>query len=635
LPSAQKFRLSITLPLAGAVPPFVGYMATPRAVNWQSRALVSPRKRLMLSLSSLQAADRDGSVGDGPVESVLVGQILIDASVGEMPPMKSALACPCAPRRFLRSLGCLVIFLCPFAGLTAGAKCISPESMRTSLHANPGAETYANLGSWFGSKKQFVCAAEAFAAAARLQPESPSLAYMWGLSLYSAGKEQESLAPLRLSERLNADDIKPHLLLAAALDKLDQPGDAETEWRAALALAPDSQTALEGLSQDLLIDEDYPSVIVLLGGPAVSSQRSAVQSLNLGLAYARTARLEEAAKVLREGLNTFPDFLPIAHELSVVLVLLGRPHEATTVLELALDRHPRDLKTQILYLRTLIADHSPKALEFGRKLLLTSPHNSETLYLNGLIELREGQLQQARDYLQRSVALKSDDAKTEGALGLALMQLQEMRGAREHLARAVELGDSDLEVRYDLAKVLRSLGENEQAQQQLALYQQMKKAQSDRTQAAGKAETADQALASGNPEQAVSLYREALASDPGEALLAYKLALALDKVNDPVNEKAALEQALKLNPNLAEAQNQMGYLATRAGDLAQAESFFRAAIHASPSYGVAWLNLAATLASESRWQDAKQALARALEIDPDNVKAQKLSHVLNASALQP
>ena len=117
-----------------------------------------------------------------------------------------------------------------------------------------------------------------------------------------------------------------------------------------------------------------------------------------------------------------------------------------------------------------------------------------------------------------------------------------------------------------------------------------------------------------------------------EARLHYKLAKALDKTGDLVEEKAELQRAIELNPNLAEAQNQMGYLATKSGDDAQAENYFRAAVRASPSYAVAWVNLAATLAGEDKLQDAKQALARALEIDPNNAQARRLDQVLAAQA---
>jgi len=129
----------------------------------------------------------------------------------------------------------------------------------------------------------------------------------------------------------------------------------------------------------------------------------------------------------------------------------------------------------------------------------------------------------------------------------------------------------------------------------------------------------------------VTMYKEALESNPDEPLLYYKLSRALDKVGDIDGEKAALKRALELNPNLAEAQNQMGYLAAKKGDDAQAESCFRASVHASASYLPAWINLAATLAGEAKWLDAKQALAHALEIDPNSSEAQRIYKVIAAA----
>jgi tetratricopeptide (TPR) repeat protein len=102
-----------------------------------------------------------------------------------------------------------------------------------------------------------------------------------------------------------------------------------------------------------------------------------------------------------------------------------------------------------------------------------------------------------------------------------------------------------------------------------------------------------------------------------------------------VNERTELERAIQLNPNLAEAQNQLGYLSGKAGDLGQAESCYRAAVHASPSYLVAWINLAATLADEAKWQDARQAAAHALEIDPNNAEARRLAEAIAAAQARP
>jgi tetratricopeptide (TPR) repeat protein len=175
---------------------------------------------------------------------------------------------------------------------------------------------------------------------------------------------------------------------------------------------------------------------------------------------------------------------------------------------------------------------------------------------------------------------------------------------------------------------MQGLGDTAAAQEKLQIYQQLRRARADKVQAAGKAEEGDQALGADNAAQAASLYREALASDPDEPILFYKLSQALDKTRDIDGEKRALKQAIQLNPDLAEAQNQMGYLAAHEGDLSLAEGYLQAAVHASPSYEGAWINLAATLASDGKWKEAREALGHALEIDPDNADARRLSRAL-------
>jgi tetratricopeptide (TPR) repeat protein len=339
-------------------------------------------------------------------------------------------------------------------------------------------------------------------------------------------------------------------------------------------------------------------------------------------------RLEDAVSILREGLNTAPDSLPIANELGIVLILLSRNEEAYAVFDMALARHPNDLPTQLLYLHTLITSHSDKATELAHKLLAAQPDQWEVLYLNSVLEARDGELADARSHLERSVALNPTSKEAQHQLGSVLASLGDLPAAREHLEKAIALGDNQPEVQYDLAKVLQRLGETAQAQQKLEIYQKLKKAQSERTQAAGKAEVGDEAMKSGDPAKAITLYKEALESNPNEPLLYYKLSRALDKARDIDGERAALQRAIQLNPNLAEAQIQMGFLAAHAGNTGEAEGYFRAAVKASPSQVLAWINLAASLASEAKWDEAKQAVGHALEIDPDNAQARGLSQAI-------
>jgi tetratricopeptide (TPR) repeat protein len=517
----------------------------------------------------------------------------------------------------------------------AQTACVAPSDLRARLQAKPSAQANADIGNWFANHKNYLCAAKSFQAASRLQPESLSFAYLWGLSLSSASRNAEALVPLRQASKIDPGDLRPCLALGAALDQLNRPVEAEAEWRKALSIDADSTVALDGLSQDLLNQKDYVAVIALLDKPSTDRQRSTLQSLNLGIALAGSARLDDAVTVLRDGLNNAPDSVAIADELAVVLIIQGRENEAYAVFDLALEKHPRDQPTQLLYLRTLVSTHSDKAPHYAQQLMAAYPKHWEVLYLNGLVASGEGDFQRTRDLVAQSVELNPNYAESQYLLGSTLAKLGELPAARVHLQKAIALGYMQPEVHYNLARVLMSLGDQAHAHQQMQIFQELKSTQSDKSQAAGRAEEADQAIAGGDAAKAAALYKDAIASDPDEPLLHYKLAKALDKLNDVPGETAELQKAVQLNPNLAEAQTQMGFLAAHSGDLAAAEEHFRAAVHAQPSYIVAWVNLAATLASESKWQDAKQTVDQALVIDPDNAAARRLREAIAAANPSP
>jgi tetratricopeptide (TPR) repeat protein len=243
------------------------------------------------------------------------------------------------------------------------------------------------------------------------------------------------------------------------------------------------------------------------------------------------------------------------------------------------------------------------------------------LYLNGVLENRSGNYAGGRTYLEKAVALNPSHYNSRYNLGIALENLNEPQAAREQFEKALALGASEPQVRFEYAKVLRTVGETKLAGEQLKLYQQERQAKADRTVGASKMAQADKELADGDPQKAAALYRDAIAVLPENALLSYKLSLALDRAGDTAAEREALQKAIQIDPAMAIARHQLGYLAFSSGDFAAAEEQFREAVQAAPGYTEAWISLAATLATESRQPEAQQAVQRALEIDPHNANA--------------
>jgi len=517
------------------------------------------------------------------------------------------------------------------SGLCAASSivCTPPKALQAKLQTQPSADTYAEMGMWYGDQGQYACAVGAYQAALKRKPRSAQFLYLLGLNLLRKGDFSDAVKPLQQSIEIKPEVLKPHLLLATAFEELHRPAEARNEWNAALKIDPRSDLALDGASKNLLATGDFDAVIALIG----PEPKGESLTLDLASAYEGGGTPDQAIEVLKKGVEANPSSRALTRALITNLALQMHYQEAAKLGEKLVQQYPRDLDAQTLYLHVLVLnDDEDLARPLARKLLLAAPHDFTVLYLNGVLENRSGNYAAGRTYLEQAVALNPNHYNSRYNLGIALANLNDPQGAREQFEKALALGAPEPQVRFEYAKVLRTLGETKLAGEQLKLYQQEQKSQADRTLAASKMTEADKELADGDPKKAVALYRDALAVLPESALLSYKLSVALDRVGDTAAEREALQKAVQIDPAMAIAHHQLGYLASRSGDFATAEEQFREAVRAAPGYTDAWISLAATLGMESRYPEAQQAVVRALEIDPHNSNAIQLQKDLAAAA---
>lgn len=511
------------------------------------------------------------------------------------------------------------------------AKCVASAPLEARARSHPDADAYAALGIWFGNNHNSACAAQMFEAGLKFEPNSPRLSYLLGLSFYTAGEFEESVPPLQRSVDLDPKDERAHLLLASALTGLGRSDEAFVEWQAALRIAPQSAMALDGIARILLAKGDNESVIAQLAGMQLDEKLT----LDLANAYRGAGQFANAASVLSRELKTYPDSAPITSLLASVYLQQLRISEADEVAAQLARRNPHNIEAQRVYLQVLVFNaENQTAMPLARKLLAQAPHDADFLYLNGVLERDAGEFISARKHLEESAKLDPNRYSTHFNLGCTLEQLHDDAGAREQLQRATELEPGEPESRFELARVLRKLGETEASQQQLALYQKLLKDQSNHSVAAQKSTQAAEAMRAGDKQKAAALYREAAAALPDNAGLLCQLAAVLRDLNDTSGERAALEQAIKVDPNFALAQYELGYLDSREGDIAGAEQRLRSAVEASPGYFQAWVALASILAAESRFSDALQAVNSALRIAPNDSGAIELRTKLIAAHAQ-
>ena len=507
-----------------------------------------------------------------------------------------------------------------FAG-TAFAACTGPQAMLARLRAHPTTDNAVILGSWYAGHQQFGCAADTFRAALKGDPNSAQLHYLTGLALLGARNVPDAVPEIKESIRLEPQVIKPHLMLASLYDEAGKHADAEEQWKLALGIDPHSLPALEGLSTDLLVRQDNVGVIKQLHDVPLNDKLSITLSRALGLLN----YLDEANAVLTEALQKSPDSVPLASALTVVLVKQVKYQEAINLLQHVVEKNPGNQEAELQFFRILVlTNHINLARPIGPKLLAKRPHDPEVLYLNGIVERSVGDYATAKTHLEQAVAADPNFFNSRYNLGMVLVFLKEWQGAKEQLQKAIDLGATEPQVHFEMAKALRGLGETDRALEEMKLYQQIKKTEEKTLEAAESAAQGDTELKAGKFTEAIVHYREAAEGEPTSAGYKYKLSIALLQAGDVAGERAQLEEAVKLDPKLAGAQIELGYALSRSGDAAGAVQHFRMAVEAAPGWAEAWINLAAELAVDAHFQEAREAVAKALALDPGNAQAREL-----------
>jgi tetratricopeptide (TPR) repeat protein len=508
--------------------------------------------------------------------------------------------------------------------------CTPPPALQSRIQAHPTSDAYAALGNWYGDRKQYECAGQVFQAGLKRSPRSAELLYFLGLNFMRMNQFDRAVQPLQQSIELKPNVLKPHLLLATALEQLKQPVDARREWLAAVRIDQHSDMALDGMSKNLLAAGDYESIIGLFGSQPNLSETLVI---DLASAYQKSGASDRAVEVLERALRRAPYSLQLANELVRDLVLLNRYQEAAKFAKQLVQDHPDDKSAQKLYLHVLVTnDDDQLARPLASKLLQSDPHDFWVLYLNGVLFNHAGNYAAARPLLAEACGLNPDHYNCHYNLGTALSQLGDLKGAREQFEKALALGALEPQIRFEYAKTLRGLGETKLAAEQLTLYQQAQKDMAARTEVAIKSAQAARELDSGNTDKAVALYRDAVAAQPNNAMLNFRLSVALDKLGDRNGEIEVLKRTVQIDPTMAIAHYQLGYLATLRGDFVLAEEQYRDAVRAAPEYVDAWIGLAATLATESRLKDAQEAVETALKIDPTNANALQLQTQLTTAS---
>jgi predicted O-linked N-acetylglucosamine transferase (SPINDLY family) len=122
----------------------------------------------------------------------------------------------------------------------------------------------------------------------------------------------------------------------------------------------------------------------------------------------------------------------------------------------------------------------------------------------------------------------------------------------------------------------------------------------------------------GQVDEAIDLFRRALALDPADGGTLTNLAAAL-RMRGRLDEAASLyEQAIRLSPNLPQPHNNLAHIRSHEGRLDEASAAFRRAIALKPDWSAPHAGLGIALLGQGRQAQARACLREAMRLAPDD-----------------
>ena len=262
--------------------------------------------------------------------------------------------------------------------------------------ARPGIPEFrVNLGSALSRQQRLSEAAEQYRAAIRIKADYTEAHRNLGSVLLKQTLFDEAIAPLRATIDLGGGNFEAHLNLGYALLRSDPPAESQAaeQFRECLKEQPDNVRALKGLGQSLLNLDPPPDEAIDCWQRLIELEPdSAACHNNLATLLKNLKRFNEAEAACRRALELAPDLFPARCNLGISLAARGEFAEARDCLSEAVSLHVTD-------------EALSEEADLRRTACLA------LVQLSSIAKIL-GDQQQADEYVERALAIDSNDAES-------------------------------------------------------------------------------------------------------------------------------------------------------------------------------------------------------------------------------
>jgi tetratricopeptide (TPR) repeat protein len=421
------------------------------------------------------------------------------------------------------------------------------------------------------------------------------------------------------------------LTSAIAMHQAGQLGPAAQLYQKILLQEHENADALHLLGVLHHQQGDHSHAVELIGRAVALRPNVPAFHANLAEAYRALGQWERAVGCCRAALRLRPDYPEALCNLGLALQGLGRCDEAIAQFRRAIELRPEYAHAHNnLGIALREAGRHAEALDHFRRAVELDPAFAPAQTNLGQMLLDRGLAEEALPHCQEAVRLQPDLAALHHNLGNALRALDRLVDARAAYLEALRLDPNLAQAHAHLGLTLQRAGQIDEALPWLKQAIELDANNATFWELLAELHTEREEFAEAIPcwERVLSLAAEKRA---GPHL---SLGWALQEEARFEEAREHYQKAAALQPDSAGAALHMGGLHEELGDLAEAESAFRAALGMEPGLALPLARLATLL--RGKLPDADRAALEAKLADPQLAQAPRarllfgLAHVLDA-----
>lgn len=430
---------------------------------------------------------------------------------------------------------------------------------------------------------------------------------------------------IRLWLKIDPQSVSAHQVAAFLRIKAEDMEGALIHLERLVELSPEKDESAFAKAASIVTRLPSPKERVSLMQSLVARYaKNADAQQSLAMVAASASQYDVAEQAARRAMELRPEWNAPRLFLVRLLISEDKRPEARALLEGFVNESPDDHALRMLYGQFLVEEEEfTSARDVFERMLRNQPKEPDVLFAVGILSLQLEDLDGARLYFKR--LFDTGERKDEAAfyLGQTAERAKDVKAALKWYAKVHGANADDAQVRIALLKAKQ--GEVTQARE---ILQRLRSESPENAIPLFmvEAEILDEV---GRPDEAVSVYDQALGGFPGNTSLLYARGLYQIKRGKIAEGERDLRAIIESDPNHADALNALGYtLADRTKRFEEARDLIERAYALKPDEpaildSMGWVNYRL-----GHLEKARDFLEKALEKLDDGEIAAHLGEVL-------